>query len=512
MEFKTNREIIPTSEKIYCGIQEQAVELDYILPDYYPDIFRLVRCELTPVITGHTVIGDKLTYELRCDIRILYCGEDGSVLQSVEQRQSFQKTAELGSNVEAPEVTILPKTDHVNFRAVNKRRLDMRGAVSVRITVRGEKNQEALSDAFGMNVQLKKTPVRFAAKKLNAEKTVQLAEDIEFSPAQPDAANVVNIRCRPSQCEKKIISGKLLAKGDIAVQLLYSCENGGIEPMEFTLSYSQIVDMDGLDDTCDCTVSAEVTACSAAPNNDSDERVMRCEIEVRLVCTAVKTSSLMLITDAFSTIYPCELTTADISAEQIPYRSRESFRHSAVLAVGENVPQNIYSMWVTPKNINTHMGEDGKTLVISGMLTYSMAAKDAQGTIVIPDKDEAFEQTIALDCGTEGCTVTADISAENVSYNITDSGELTAKADISADITVSSDDTVRVVTDIAIDDSTRKQRDGDYAIKLYFAVDNEDIWDIAKRYSTDVSAVMEENELSGERLESGGMLLIPIVT
>ena len=69
-----------------------------------------------------------------------------------------------------------------------------------------------------------------------------------------------------------------------------------------------------------------------------------------------------------------------------------------------------------------------------------------------------------------------------------------------------------MVTDIAIDDSTRKQRDGDYAIKLYFAVDNEDIWDIAKRYSTDVSAVMEENELSGERLESGGMLLIPIVT
>lgn len=63
-----------------------------------------------------------------------------------------------------------------------------------------------------------------------------------------------------------------------------------------------------------------------------------------------------------------------------------------------------------------------------------------------------------------------------------------------------------------MDDSVKKERDGDYSIKLYFGVENEAVWDIAKRYSTSVSAVMEENELPGEKLESGGMLLIPIVT
>ena len=57
----------------------------------------------------------------------------------------------------------------------------------------------------------------------------------------------------------------------------------------------------------------------------------------------------------------------------------------------------------------------------------------------------------------------------------------------------------------------KKQRDGDYAIKLYFGVENEDVWEIAKRYSTSVEAVMEENELSGDKLGEGGMLLIPIV-
>ena len=139
MEFKINRETVPAAECIYEGVQEQTVELDYILPDYYPDIFRLIRCRVTPVITGCTFSGDRINYELRGDIRILYCGEEDSVIRCVSQRQSFSRSVELGRSCSSPVYTLTPKTDHVNFRAVNKRRLDMRGAVSVRIKVTGEK-------------------------------------------------------------------------------------------------------------------------------------------------------------------------------------------------------------------------------------------------------------------------------------------------------------------------------------------------------------------------------------
>ena len=158
MEFRLNREAVPAEEVIYSGVQEQGVELDYILPDYYPDIVRLVRCDVIPVVSDWSVSGDRLTYELRCEIRLLYCGEDGSELRCVTQKQDYSKTVELGRSTDSPEVTLAAKSDHINFRAVNKRRLDVRGAVSVRISVRGEHSQEVVSDAFGMNIQLKRLP------------------------------------------------------------------------------------------------------------------------------------------------------------------------------------------------------------------------------------------------------------------------------------------------------------------------------------------------------------------
>lgn len=516
MDFKINREIVSAAECVYEGMQEQGIELDYILPDYYPDIFKLVRCEVSPVITDHSVSGDKLSYELRCDIKILYCSESGAVLQCVSQRQNFSKTVDMGRFCDNPTVKLTPKADHINYRAVNKRRLDLRGAVSVKIKVEGEKNQEVICDAFGLNVQIKKTPVRFAAKKLTAEKSLQLAEETEISAAQPPVVNIVNCRCTASECEKKMISGKLLAKGEADLKLLYSCEKdgeGALESLSFSIPYSQIIDMDGIDESYDCTVSAEVVCCdvTASADKNGENRIIKCELELRLMCRAVKTASVMLGTDAYSTVHPCEISVAEIKAEQIPVTRSETFRQNAKICEGENVPQTVYSMWCTPKNINTRCSEDGKTLIISGMLTYTMAAKDSSGMIVMPDKDEAFEETVELDNMLPGAFVTADIEVGGVSYNISSDNILTAKADISAKISVYSSSLVRALSDITVDESVKKERDGDYAIKLYYGVENEDVWDIAKRYSTCVSAVMEENELAGERLESGGMLLIPIV-
>ena len=93
MEFRLNREAVPAEEVIYSGVQEQGIELDYILPDYYPDIVRLVRCDVIPVVSDWSVSGDRLTYELRCEIRLLYCGEDGSELRCVTQKQDYSKSS-----------------------------------------------------------------------------------------------------------------------------------------------------------------------------------------------------------------------------------------------------------------------------------------------------------------------------------------------------------------------------------------------------------------------------------
>ena len=67
---------------------------------------------------------------------------------------------------------------------------------------------------------------------------------------------------------------------------------------------------------------------------------------------------------------------------------------------------------------------------------------------------------------------------------------------------------LETVSDIKIDESNVKKQE-DYALKMYFADEGETLWDIAKKYSTSIEAIMEENDCSAEH---GKILLIPIVS
>ena len=66
-------------KKIYDGVQEQSVELDYILPDYYPDIFKLIKCCIAPTIISSNINGDSLNM-------ILKISEKDNKLQCINQK------------------------------------------------------------------------------------------------------------------------------------------------------------------------------------------------------------------------------------------------------------------------------------------------------------------------------------------------------------------------------------------------------------------------------------------
>ena len=54
MDLKLNREMLSMTRTILDASCEQAVEKDFLLPDYYPDIFRVLKCVITPTVQSHS--------------------------------------------------------------------------------------------------------------------------------------------------------------------------------------------------------------------------------------------------------------------------------------------------------------------------------------------------------------------------------------------------------------------------------------------------------------------------
>lgn len=144
MDFKVNREIFTAGTVILDTSCEQSVERDFVLPDYCPDIFRILKCRITPKIISQSINGEKLTFELSVLIRVLYQSEESSKINCLEQKVSYSKSVDISGECSNPMISIIPRTDYVNCRVVNQRRLDVRGAVTSRVKVTGEKNSLSL--------------------------------------------------------------------------------------------------------------------------------------------------------------------------------------------------------------------------------------------------------------------------------------------------------------------------------------------------------------------------------
>ena len=513
MNFKVNREIISSDEVVYDGFQEQAVEFDCILPDYYPDIFKVLKCIVTPCIVSKNISDNKINYDLLVKANILYHSENSNALNCIEQKMVFSKSVDVGTELSGAEVKLIPTVDYVNCRAVNQRRLDIRGAISVKITATGEKNEEVICDAFGMNIQLKKEDVSAVGKKIIKEKLISVSDDIDIGYSKPAIKSIIRSECIVSSVDKKVIANKVIANGEIKVCFLYSSAEEGsdaLEKMEFTLPFSQIMDVDGIDDSYECTLTATVARCELSPkeNGDGEMKTIAVEADICLLCVAVRNTNVCIVTDAYSTTHPCECIKSDCFVRMSPERICEIHIEKIPVKSEDNKISCVYDAWSRIKNSSVITDSENDTITLAVKLVNCVIAKNDEGKNIVLENEHTLEHKFRCKDISEKTTVIPDVDILSVAYSLDDSGSIELKCEVRVCVNIKRVCRLETVSDIKIDESNVKKQE-DYALKMYFADEGETLWDIAKKYSTSIEAIMEENDCSAEH---GKILLIPIVS
>ncbi|MFQ9952776.1 MAG: DUF3794 domain-containing protein, partial [Clostridium sp.] len=63
MDYNVTQEELAIGKTVFEECQEQPVDLDFSLPDYCPDIQRILKCQVYPRITMRNISGDRLEVE-----------------------------------------------------------------------------------------------------------------------------------------------------------------------------------------------------------------------------------------------------------------------------------------------------------------------------------------------------------------------------------------------------------------------------------------------------------------
>lgn len=510
MELVVNRQPVFINETLLEADLEQPVECDVLLPDYCPDIQKILKCTVEPVVANQTALGSRLELEGHCLVTVHYMAQNKRLCRS-EYKVPFTKTAELKGEAACPMISVQGVCDYVNCRAVSSRRIDIRGAVTLRTTVHNMREEKAVISAQGMGVQLRRNACGATRVVCQTCKTFPVSEELELPESKGAVDCLLRVGAVAKVLDSKVLAGKVILRGEVALNFLYRTLEGRCETMEYTLPISQMIDAEGADDACRCHVRLTVLSASVEKRCDADgeERLLVAEANVTAHVRVHREYEALCSSDCYSTKYECGCQSKNASTLELTQVVDKSFLYKDRMELPEGVTR-VVDLWCRVLDWTVKFA-DGDALVC-GKLCVSLFGETGEDEIEYFEKLVEFEDPVPVGAGgCEGILFHPALRVCSCGYTLGSDNTVEVRAEVGVSGCMYRSRSTAMICEISLDETKEKTVTIQKGLYVCMAEAGEPLWDIAKRYNTSVERIMDENELETDCLSERTMLLVPVL-
>ena len=313
-------------------------------------------------------------------------------------------------------------------------------------------------------------------------------EEEAMIPADSDVIRkIINTFSAVHTEEVKIIKNKMLVKASAEFSFLYTTdtENEVIKKCEKSISISKIIDINGIDEEDKAIVNLNVGNMYVKPKVDKNNELRMIEIlgDINVNASVFRQVSGSLSTDSYATENEVNNTFSKISLNTNGEFLSDIINDKAVFEF-----DNINIVEVVDLSLNI---SDGKNLELTAFVR-----NENSEVIYISQKKEISITSFSASA----------VYVKSFDYVINSSNEISVRFLIEYTAVKFEEKTFNVLSEIKVSD---KPMADSPALVVYFAKEQEALWDIAKKFRTSVDLIKSENELKDDVLDTRRILLIP---
>mgnify|MGYP000053401629 CR=1 FL=1 len=466
------------------GVCRQEQTLEVIVPDASPDAARVVYCGAQAVVRSRECRSGAIELTGGIQAGAVYLTEADGAPRALTAWLPFTLRLEHPAAKDDTQILMDCRVLAADARLVNSRKILFRAEVGAQI--------------MGFAADRIELPLPLPAE--TAEKRFLVSDELTLPAGQPTPETILCVSTVPEITERRIVGSKAVFKGSAEIRILYQAVDESICAVSQTFPFSQYCQLAGDYDEEQLRLCMAVTSCDAELPTEGGTMAVSAGLLAQ--CLVTKTVTLPFCEDAFATrgtllaewkefTFDCQL---DRQVQQLALRDTlrgEPLRSVIDSAVFVDFPR-------------TEPVEQGVRVTVP--VNVRVLGLDAEGMMQGLSGAARAETELPAECGAV-CRASAALRPEGSASPSGDGAEL--RAALTLDAGFFAQQTLRTLSAGTIDPPAEPEARRP-SLVIRAGLDGGPVWDVAKQYGTSVAAICAANGLSGEEIEAGGMLLIPM--
>ena len=507
MEFNQDNRAFRAPYIVLDTVAEQLADVDLTLPDYCPNIEKILTCTLIPKLRSKNLSGGQLQLEGVCVVNVMYVESEKKTIRCCEQSVDFSQSFSVKDAGENYIVLTKTKSEYINCRALSPRRLVMHGAFSLYAKVISSRKTELFTPDEG-NLQTYREQIRLSDLKSNCQEQFTISEEISVAD-KPAVESILYSKVKAGITDAKAIGGKLMLNGEIGIRLFYltDIETGETAKLDYLLPFNQIIDCEGIDEDTENIFNCEVMTFDIRLKNDilSDKPALAFDAMLCVSAQGYCSDQTDVITDAYSTEFACAPQFSTLKYIGGVCSVNDVFIEKLTANVSDGKIAKVLDIFADSVSLDTACS-DGM-LSAKGKINLCILAQNEDGYPVFVERGFDFERVLP---SASGCNsfLFENAGVLSVSYRLMDDNSVEIRCEIKICGGAVRRESITALSGVEIFEDKPLENDG-RALTLYYASTGESIWDIAKSHNTRPELLLCENSLEDYVLDCDKMLLIP---
>lgn len=515
MSVELEKKVFETYHSLKASNTSLTSDADIIVPDFKPDVDKVLSAEILPMISDKKVQKDYITLSGNLDYRILYLSDEKDAqpqLKAINTRIPFTHQLESKGIDDSSFSSVKCDVVHVSAEAVNSRKINIKSVVDFETNIIKPTQFQAVVSSGESELPCKNNPLNYSTLTSFTENEFEITGEIGVNPSGGTIDEILKVDVTTVGKDIKTVNGKPVVKGVISVSVLYADNSGDVGTFTGEIPFTQVLSIDNVNPDAISEVEYTLSDMSYSPLADDDGDVTMIELQAVINAAAFIYNSYTdsVTIDLYSPDMPLNIKTDNSYVSNITFDSVEQLDFSESISLSSSPDAvKLYGVNVKPyvENIKTN----GNKAEISGTAdVYISYISDSPSSPVYTYKGEfPFFSSINTGAISDNTSISVLCEADNVVCSIVSSNSAELHYSLLFETKVTEKTQVCYVCDADEDESGATVKADMPSVVIYFGKKGENLWDIAKHYSTTENriAAIDGSPLN-EFLESDTKLMI----